>query len=454
MNSAKTVIHPALYDHAFPNSLKGQRGCILPKQTYIPQPDDKYVRLVKSYFYWNELEQTKKDDEERIRQVTDKRFAGCEAQNIRFIPRIVIHWPNHGDSTKATRITSHCASDMSHSTLDTPEFLSRVYNLIEKAGAVWDLDPRIAYIESGIYGLWGEQHEDSMSRKAQENLSEAFHKFFPNTPCMVRYPKDCIGQGFGSYWDSFAHIDEQEDAIDTLRFMDWRTSVMGGEVAHNWGRYQLQPGDDMNDTLTSPDHKERFLDYVYWQHNNHLGIQLLTDARTKAAFSGLSEYQKRAGHRFVLNQVAYEINDNILSVSVNVVNQGASPLYHNWPLAVGLLDKKRNLIWQSCFKNTDLRKWLPGEEFDFGCHTYKVPAKENHIHDSFPINQIPKGTYILALSILDPSCGLPNILFATRQYFNGGWHPIGLLGIATQVDNPILPDNIFDNPSNDTAIHY
>ena len=120
MNSAKTVIHPLPYENAFPNSLKGQRGCILPGQSYVPLPGEKYVRLVKSYFYWNELERTAKDDAERIRQITNQRFAGCEKQNIRFIPRIAIHWPNHGDSTKATQIASHCASDMPSSTLDTP----------------------------------------------------------------------------------------------------------------------------------------------------------------------------------------------------------------------------------------------------------------------------------------------------------------------------------------------
>ncbi|MCM1236169.1 MAG: DUF4832 domain-containing protein, partial [Ruminococcus flavefaciens] len=232
------------------------------------------------------------------------------------------------------------------------------------------------------------------------------------------------------------------------------TSVMGGEVAHNWGRYQIQPGDDMNDTLISPEHKERFLDYVYWQHNNHLGIDVLTDARTEKAMEGLAEYQKRSGHRFVLKQVIYEIKENILSLSLNIVNQGSSPLYYNWPLAVGLLDSKRNLIWQSCFPDTDLRKWLPGEDFDFQCHAYKIPARENHIHGCFSINQIPHGTYILALAILDPSCGLPNILFATRQYFNGGWHPIGWIGIGMQIENPVLPDPVFDNPSIDTTIHY
>ena len=90
------------------------------------------------------------------------------------------------------------------------------------------------------------------------------------------------------YWDSFAHIDEEQYGQDCARFMDWKTAVMGGEVAHNWGRHEIQPGDNMNDTLTAPEHRNRFLEYVFWQHNNHLGMWLEHDdkvARNQAVIS-------------------------------------------------------------------------------------------------------------------------------------------------------------------------
>ena len=239
--------------------MKGQRGQIGANgQIFSVKEDEIYSRVYKMYFNWNELERTIQDDEDFIRQVCERRFADCRQHNIRLIPRVALQWPNHGDHTKATEVKGCFPSDMVASTLDTPEFFFRVRNLIQKLGHVWNDDPRIAYVEMGIYGLWGEQHEDSLSRAEQKNLSDAFHEFFPDKKIMIRCPRDCIGQGFGMYWDSFAHIDEEQYGQDCARFMDWKTAVMGGEVAHNWGRHEIHPGHNMNATLTAPEHRNRF----------------------------------------------------------------------------------------------------------------------------------------------------------------------------------------------------
>lgn len=454
MAKSKTFILPCEANYAFPNSLKGQRGSTRPGQQYSPSPVEPYVRLVKSYFNWNELERSINDKVDYIRQVSDQRFEGCREKNIRFIPRIALQWPNHGDHTLATKVNSYFPSDMYPTTLDTPEFFSRIRNLIEKLGEAWDDDPRVAYMELGIYGLWGEEHEDAMSRKAQKNMADAFNKAFRKTPCMVRYPADCIGQGFGTYWDSFAHINEEHYAREIIRFMDWQTAVMGGEVAHNWGDHVIQPGDDMNDTLTAADHKQRFMDYVFWQHNNHLGMWLVSDDRLDAALKGLDEYQKRAGHRFVIEKAEYVIDSGKLSISVDVKNVGASPMYYNWPLAVGLLDEGKKPVWQKTFSNIDITKWYPGDQWNFEKSAYDVSAKTYTVSDTFNVEGVPEGKYYLALAILDPYCGKPNVLFATTQYFKGGWHPMGYVGVNAKVDDPIIPAVLFDDQRTDSSITY
>ena len=454
MNNQKTVIFPIEADYAFPNSLKGQRGSTSPGKQYEAASTNDYVRLVKSYFNWNEVERTANDGVDYIREVSDRRFAGCREKNIRFIPRIAMMWPNHGDHTLATKLRRECPVDMVPSTLDTPEFLSRVRYLVEKLGEAWDHDPRVAYMEMGIYGLWGEEHEDAMSRKAQKNMADAFHKAFRITPCMVRYPRDCMGQGFGTYWDSFAHINEEHYARDTIRFMDWHHAVMGGEVAHNWGDHIIQPGDDMNDTLTASDHKQRFLDYVFWQHNNHLGMHIKPGPSLEAALDGLSEYQKRAGHRFVPKKVEYSIKDGKLAITVDIINIGASPLYYNWPMAVALLDEAKQLVWKDTFTGVDIRKWLPGDEWNFEKSTYDIAAKIDTVSETFCVSEVPDGKYFLALAILDPSCGKPNILLATTQYFMGGWHPMGYVGVNTEVSNPEIHASLFQDQRQDNSIQY
>ncbi|MDR2505036.1 MAG: DUF4832 domain-containing protein [Oscillospiraceae bacterium] len=455
MPKEKTVIYPLAADYAFPNTMKGQRGQIgAGGKIFRVSDTEVYSRLYKVYFNWDELERTIDDDESFVRRVCDERFADCREHNVRIIPRVAIQWPNHGDHTKATEIVGRFPSDMVKSTLDTPEFFFRVRNLIEKLGRVWNDDPRIAYIETGIYGLWGEQHEDAMSKDAQRNLADAFHAAFPNKLCMIRQPRNCLGEGFGMYWDSFAHIDEEYYACDAVRFMDWRTAVMGGEVAHNWGRHEIQPGDDMNDTLTAPEHLDRFLDYVFWQHNNHLGVWMPKDERYAKALDGLSEYQKRAGHRYVMEKVEYGVDDGKLTVEFDVRNTGASPFYYNWPVSAALLDESGNAVWQGNLESADIRNWLPGDKWNFDKRAYDEPAKLYHVAGAFDLPDIADGVYRLALAIEDPSCGKPSVLFATRQYQNGGWHPIGYVGINTRVDNPLIPETCFDDQRYDSSITY
>lgn len=455
MKKEMTVIVPLIADYAFPNALKGQRGQIGANgAVFRPGPTDVYSRVYKMYFNWNELERTIADGEDFIREVCDRRFGNCRACNVRFIPRIALQWPNHGDHTKATEIQSCFPADMVASTLDTPEFFFRVRNLVAKLGRVWNDDPRIAYIEMGIYGLWGEEHEDSMSREAQRNLAQAFHAAFPDKLCMLRCPRDCMGEGFGMYWDSFAHIDEEFYAVDAVRFLDWRRAVMGGEVAHNWGRHAIQPGDDMNDTLIAPQHKEHFLDYVYWQHNNHLGMWPVQDDRYEQALEGLAEYQKRAGYRFVLETVAYGVHDGVLDVAFDVRNTGASPFYYDWPVSVALLGNDGRPVFEACFKTADVRTWLPGDRWNFAARAYDEPAAAFHVEESFDVSCVPHDVYRLALAILDPTCGKPNVLFATRQYQNGGWHPIGYVGVKCAVENPLIAEADFDDQRTDRTITY
>ena len=449
-----TSIHPLIADYAFPNTMKGQRGQIgADGKVWKKEKNDVYSRVYKMYFNWNELERTIEDNEEYMRKVCDRRYADCREHNCRIIPRIALQWPNHGDHTKATEVKGCFAADMVASTLDTPDFFFRVQNFIGKLGRVMNNDPRVAYIEAGIYGLWGEEHEDSLSRAAQKNLADAFHRAFPDKLVMIRCPRDCMGEGFGMYWDSFAHIDEEFYARDCVRFMDWRKAVMGGEVAHNWGHHWIQPGDDMNDTFTAPEHLDRFLDYVFWQHNNHLGMWMERDDRYENALKGLSEYQKIAGYRYVLERVEYGAQNGTMQVTFDVKNIGASPFYYRWPVSVALLDADGNAIWQGEFDN-DIRTWMPGDKWNFISRAYDEPAQTITVSGCFDMSVVPGGIYTLALSILDPSCGRPNVLFATRQYKKGGWHPIGRIGIGTEDYDPILSEDSFDDQRTDDTLFY
>lgn len=66
-------------------------------------------------------------------------------------------------------------------------------------------------------------------------------------------------------------------------------------------------------------------------------------------------------------------------------------------------------------------------------------------------SDFPEGDYILALAILDPAGNQPAVRFASRQYFRGGRHPIGWLGVGRKAFTKKLPH--FDDPATD-ALSY
>ena len=93
-------------------------------------------------------------------------------------------------------------------------------------------------------------------------------------------------------------------------------------------------------------------------------------------------------------------------------------------------------------------------EWMFRNFNYKVFPETYRVETALDVSKLPAGKYILALSIKDPACGRPSVLFATRQYFRGGWHPLGYVGIGTWVEQPLIPDALFDDQRTDRTITY
>jgi len=67
---------------------------------------------------------------------------------------------------------------------------------------------------------------------------------------------------------------------------------------------------------------------------------------------------------------------------------------------------------------------------------------------------LARGDYILALAILDPAGMLPSVRFAIENYFIGGRHPIGLVGVDQIPPAPELDPASFDDPAADRTLHY
>jgi hypothetical protein len=64
------------------------------------------------------------------------------------------------------------------------------------------------------------------------------------------------------------------------------------------------------------------------------------------------------------------------------------------------------------------------------------------------------GEYTLDLAILDPAGMKPSLRFSTVNYFNGGRHPLGLIGVGRDMANPALNAASFDDPMQDNSLGY
>ena len=143
-------------------------------------------------------------------------------------------------------------------------------------------------------------------------------------------------------------------------------------------------------------------------------------------------------------------------VSFVLHNTGSSPFYYNWPVELSLLDTvTKKVVWKDTFKDIDIRKWLPGDKWDPEKQQYTIRPRVYTAESEFTVAaDIQQGRYILALAILDPAGMLPSARFAIENYFTGGRHPIGYIGLGKAVKNPELWDITFDDPQADRTLYY
>jgi hypothetical protein len=126
-------------------------------------------------------------------------------------------------------------------------------------------------------------------------------------------------------------------------------------------------------------------------------------------------------------------------------------------VAVGLLDPAtKKPVWSAPLADVDIRKWLPGEDWDSVAFAYRRPAAPHHQegHATLP-QDIKPGQYLLALAILDRQGGMmPSARFAMVNYFRGGWHPLGFIGVGEAPEEASLKNVAFDSPAFDDSLNY
>ena len=466
-NGWVTVVPPE-FPGAINNPLKGFRD----------YKKDGYGLLKRQYIKWNEIEVSANDTVERIiahtNKITNTNGKRFEELNIKLVPRVYLDWDGSEGTPKDPK--QYWPADLHRFDYDSPAFQARLKALVAKLGQAWDNDPRIFAVQMGLIGRWGEHHGPAPTTEQRRMLTEAFQKAFKNKPVLVRHTdSEFMKAGFGIYYDTFANVSREPhmNAHDQLPWQAthvypdiWKRAPIEGEVEYNWQKQRADSdpmgtfGRTPDETMKMPAYRRYMIDKIRRYHASYLGWIDNYNASDSEALAGAAELQQAFGYRFVLDSATYPLAvkpGEKLAVKMTARNTGSAPLYLDWPVAVGLLDPQtKKPVWSAPLAGVDIRNWLPGEDWDSNAFAYRRPAVPRHEvgHAALPKN-IKPGQYILALAILDRQGGMmPSARFAMANYFHGGWHPMGFIGIGKAPLEAALKNIPFDSPAFDDSLFY
>ncbi|MBN2008802.1 DUF4832 domain-containing protein [candidate division KSB1 bacterium] len=291
---------------------------------------------------------------------------------------------------------------------DNPKFLAAHHDFIMAVGARYDADPRVAWIDIGSYGFWGEWHvwmNDSFAatQATKQAILDDYFEAFPTKAKVIAFDDDfatkyVTDHGGGIRNDCLGTQDSNDWYLESLNGIDpamndrvWKTAIITGEFCgSNRGATE--------GTTDRFDLNYEFIKKTHWSFIGSAGgaIQPQNEEHRK----NLDKLHKTLGYRFVLKEVSHKasvVKGSTLGVNIKVDNKGVAPFYFDWPLVIYLMDSDGDVAFQQT-TNVDIKTWLPG-----------IRTTETSI--SIP-SDMKSGTYDVRLAIHDPDTNMPGVLFA------------------------------------------
>jgi hypothetical protein len=322
---------------------------------------------------------------------------------------------------------------------DDPDLVRALEAFIAAFGARYDGDPRLAYVQLGLVGLWGEWQTwpydgsattgrpDFMpSAATQTALVDAYRHAFTRTPLEVRFASTdgghAIGVGVGLHDNSWCYREPRQGsaplgttlpvslggwgdsflqiALDAGAENTWVAATIGGEVRSEIQSLLFSGGAQV-DVLT----KCVGLTHASWLVDD-VGVTNTspTDAPTSALARSLG---------YELTVTAAYFDDAALStrasgtVAVSIENRGVARFPARWPVLLAVRDASGTIV-SSVTTDWDLRTvqpttiaafpdWgLPGSPDTIPFATRSVFAA------SVPLAGLATGTYDLVLRAQSP----------------------------------------------------
>jgi len=304
---------------------------------------------------------------------------------------------------------------------DHPEMRKALAKFIAALGKRYNSNPRVAYIQLGLLGHWGEWHTYPQTERFADHATtkivvNAYRQAFPDKMLMARYPRGYAAtpEWLGFHDDMFPADTQNGKDWGFLAQLktsgqdkNWKVAPIGGEMepfqAKKWmfGQYGT--------TLKA----------LREGHFTWVGpyCPALEDTQDSGFIDNSKELLRQMGYDFHIHAYKHKqkvLQGNPLQVSLIGKNRGVAPFYYQWPVHLALIDTAGIVI--STKTDLDIRSWKPGE-----FQTLLTAPSDN----------IPPGLYRLAIGIIDPWTKKPRLQFSSKMKMHKeGWQIFSSLEIT------------------------
>lgn len=287
-----------------------------------------------------------------------------------------------------------------------PVFLDKLGRFLEVLARRYDGQPWLDFVDMGSYGVWGEWHTSSSSRRAWPVAVLKRHvdlhaACFRHSRLLILYGAGrevcdyaretaaaglrCDSVGVHSYYTEFGGYwtEEIDPDLDAGRFGDfWRGSPVVLEPAHY--SHALRYNTWQNGATL-----ERALDELHpsWVTVHHWPREWLAENRELAA-----RLANRMGYWFFLKTLALpekvRRGDPFL-IRMVWENRGVAPIYRAYALAISLRAEAGGAeVYRSLHPSVDIRQWQPGR--------MRIVASRWRLPEA-----LPPGRYALRIGLVD-----------------------------------------------------
>ncbi len=291
---------------------------------------------------------------------------------------------------------------------DDSLFLAAHHDFIMALGQRYDQDPRVAWIDIGSYGFWGEWHvwlnqHLAGTEATKKAILDDYFEAFPTKRMVIAFDddfatkyvtdhgggirNDCLGTEGSNNW----YLESLNGIDPGLNDRVWKTAIITGEFCGS-------SAGAIEGTTDRFDLNYAFIQQTHWSYIGSAGGAIVP--QDDAHRANLDKLHKKLGYRFVLKKVVHDASVNggsDLSVSITVENKGVAPFYYDWPLAIYLIDSEGNVAVQTNL-DIDIKTWLPGTIIS--TDSFKIP------------DTTAPGSYDVKIAIIDPGKAKPGVMFA------------------------------------------